>query len=466
MKRLIKLQSTLFNLILLSTLTFFSQQFVWADDNAIMQEFGKYVIERAPENIKNGSNIDKARFLFGAYTDALANKGVYVNDSYLLRAWNAIAHGDRGRWTCADHSQKLAKVFEGAGLPRTQLAYITADSEGKIPPPNNEHGALAFIDGGHFFIFDAWMHAFERGGSVYGFENGYSSKWNGLPVGRWQFEMKKKGYLRFSGNDGASYEPNAIKALQTILAGYKVKEEKAEAIRNKQTGEAGVWVYKNMKPVPLPASENNCYPGRKVTLADGTATFSQGYAPCGGAVVVAGKAESTIHWTFPKTLKPGSGFSVPFWIERKSDPIPLYGGAMAVFYFRGQGDVRGTIELKGRLDDPSFPEKTPIKTLDVPNVPNGKPGDKLTMWVNVSGESGWGDVFYEYEMSSGSAGAGAENTKNPQRNNGYQLYFNGKLVSGPDAAYYTLQQAQDNCNWNRKTKPNINVQCVHNGQNL
>jgi len=168
-----------------------------------------------------------------------------------------------------------------------------------------------------------------------------------------------------------------------------------------------------MTPKPQPAGESNCYPGRKVSLADGVATFTQGYAPCGGAVVVAGNSTSTIHWTFPKTLKPGSGFSVPFWIERQSDPIPLYGGAMAVFYFRGQGDVRGTIELKGRLDDPSFPTKTPTKTLEVSNVPNGKPGDKLTMWVNDSGESGLGDVFYEYEMSNGSGG---EDTRNTPKN--------------------------------------------------
>lgn len=46
---------------------------------------------------------------------------------------------------------------------------------------------------------------------------------------------------------------------------------------------------------------------------------------------------------------------------------------------------------------------------------------------------------------------------------GYQLYFNGNLVSGPDAAQYTFEQAQKNCQWNRASKPNIAVRCIYNG---
>ena len=55
-------------------------------------------------------------------------------------------------------------------------------------------------------------------------------------------------------------------------------------------------------------------------------------------------------------------------------------------------------------------------------------------------------------------------TGQPQR--GYQLYFDGKLVSGPDAEFYSRQQALDNCAWNRRTKPHIRIDCVHDGQTL
>lgn len=49
-------------------------------------------------------------------------------------------------------------------------------------------------------------------------------------------------------------------------------------------------------------------------------------------------------------------------------------------------------------------------------------------------------------------------------NAGYQLFFDGKLVSGPDAQHYTLAQAKENCAWNKRTKPAINVLCAFNGQ--
>lgn len=43
---------------------------------------------------------------------------------------------------------------------------------------------------------------------------------------------------------------------------------------------------------------------------------------------------------------------------------------------------------------------------------------------------------------------------------GYELYFNNQRVSGPDADYYTLQQAQDNCQFNMQSKPNMAIRCV------
>jgi hypothetical protein len=50
---------------------------------------------------------------------------------------------------------------------------------------------------------------------------------------------------------------------------------------------------------------------------------------------------------------------------------------------------------------------------------------------------------------------------NPQ---GYELYFDGQLVSGSDAKDYTPQQAEENCVWNMQTKPQIHIRCLYNGQ--
>lgn len=49
---------------------------------------------------------------------------------------------------------------------------------------------------------------------------------------------------------------------------------------------------------------------------------------------------------------------------------------------------------------------------------------------------------------------------------GYRLYYNGKLVSGPGAALYTYQAAEDNCRWNRENRPGIKVGCIFHGQPL
>lgn len=46
---------------------------------------------------------------------------------------------------------------------------------------------------------------------------------------------------------------------------------------------------------------------------------------------------------------------------------------------------------------------------------------------------------------------------------GYHLYFDGEHMSGPDALSYTQQQAEQNCQWNIQTKPDIAVSCSYNG---
>lgn len=49
---------------------------------------------------------------------------------------------------------------------------------------------------------------------------------------------------------------------------------------------------------------------------------------------------------------------------------------------------------------------------------------------------------------------------------GYRLYYNGKKVSGPEAALYTYQQAEDNCRLMRKSYPKIKVGCTFHGRPL
>jgi hypothetical protein len=47
---------------------------------------------------------------------------------------------------------------------------------------------------------------------------------------------------------------------------------------------------------------------------------------------------------------------------------------------------------------------------------------------------------------------------------GYQLYWDGSLVSGPDAQFFTLGAAKDNCQWNIATYSESKVvRCLYDG---
>jgi len=47
---------------------------------------------------------------------------------------------------------------------------------------------------------------------------------------------------------------------------------------------------------------------------------------------------------------------------------------------------------------------------------------------------------------------------------GYELFFNGRRVSGPEAALYSLAQAGRNCAWNRVNNASFKIECRYNGQ--
>jgi hypothetical protein len=44
------------------------------------------------------------------------------------------------------------------------------------------------------------------------------------------------------------------------------------------------------------------------------------------------------------------------------------------------------------------------------------------------------------------------------------LFWDGKRVDGPEAAFYSRQEARDNCAWNTRTYPRVRVTCIYNGE--
>jgi hypothetical protein len=53
-----------------------------------------------------------------------------------------------------------------------------------------------------------------------------------------------------------------------------------------------------------------------------------------------------------------------------------------------------------------------------------------------------------------------------KRSVGYELFFDSKRVSGPDARFYTLSEAKANCQKNTKSRPRTKVECRFDGKVL
>jgi hypothetical protein len=49
---------------------------------------------------------------------------------------------------------------------------------------------------------------------------------------------------------------------------------------------------------------------------------------------------------------------------------------------------------------------------------------------------------------------------------GFELFWNGERINGPEAAFYSRQDARDDCAWNKQTYPHIRVTCTYNGEPL
>ena len=47
---------------------------------------------------------------------------------------------------------------------------------------------------------------------------------------------------------------------------------------------------------------------------------------------------------------------------------------------------------------------------------------------------------------------------------GYELFFNSERVNGPEAAFFTRQEARDDCDWQKQQNPGLRVTCSYNGE--
>lgn len=170
--------------------------------------FGERLMTTAPASIRNGSDLDKARFVTHMVANRMAAQGIPPNATFkgrLRAVWTSGArHADRG--SCGDVAEILEGAFRGAGI-KADLRGIVAEPKGlgryNVADVNRDHGALAMVSGGKVYLFDPWQYGRTRN-SYAGM--GLQDSWNGMDLDTWTSRMRQQGYGTFSLVDGGGIE--------------------------------------------------------------------------------------------------------------------------------------------------------------------------------------------------------------------------------------------------------------------
>ena len=189
----------------------------------IMKEFGTQLMQNAPQEIRDGTNLQKAKYAFTEYSNRLAAANTPVNANYAQRALQLFTNAAPTRWTCGDHTQNLEGLFEGAGINPQDMIQLEADSDKWLPDANSNHGALVIRDNnGKAYVFDAWGMAVSNlnaaGNPVMGnagsslYSGAQNSEWNGMSIEDWGNTMNAAEYIRYSADGESSWDQTAYMA--------------------------------------------------------------------------------------------------------------------------------------------------------------------------------------------------------------------------------------------------------------
>lgn len=199
--------------------------------------YGQKIINNAPQNVKDGTELDKAKYITTQVGSELANQGITANTCYVDRK---ILKGDT-IGTCGDVSDKLYEAFKGAGITSVPiLGEKSKDTSSQVyralTDPldvNQDHGAVAVYINGKVNVFDLWIHAVTNNKS---FTKAGASTWNGLTLGQWEKAMKDAGYVSFStlsadNNYGEKLHNSLNGALKSFILENSPLTEVPEEIR-------------------------------------------------------------------------------------------------------------------------------------------------------------------------------------------------------------------------------------------
>lgn len=184
-----------------------------------MQTFAKDTMAAAPASVRNGTDLEKAKYLCNEMCKSFAAKKITVNASHE----DMVRHADPTDYTCGDLTERVKTVWVAAGIKSGSAIDIIADKNSWKPAAldrNLNHGAPALIYNGQVYIFDLWQHAVANGKEFSQFD---ASQWNSMTPSAWEVEMHKQKYVRFSTNGGYDYQDTVKEALEPMTSGPKAK---------------------------------------------------------------------------------------------------------------------------------------------------------------------------------------------------------------------------------------------------
>ena len=154
----------------------------------------------APDQIRQGTELEKARYLTSCFAQELASRGVEPNTSFGGRFSALFSYGVKraGRGACMDIEDSMIEVLRGAGFRHTAPLGVVGFKGGladyDVTDVNRTHVGLGVVCDGQIFVFDPWQYGLAHKTFA---GMGQSDPWNGMTLDTWVATMRTQGYAVF-----------------------------------------------------------------------------------------------------------------------------------------------------------------------------------------------------------------------------------------------------------------------------
>ena len=203
--------------------------------------FGEAAILGAPAEIRQGTELQKARYLTYCFAQELAAKNVEPNNTFGGRFAALFKYGakrsDRG--ACMDIEDSMIEVLRGAGFRHTAPVGVVGFKGGladyNLTDVNRTHVGLGVVCDGQIYVFDPWQYGLAHKAFA-----GMSQQdpWNGMTLDAWLAAMRTQGYTTFKVDSDPPEVLDAARRTRWVDADNLRKEQDRRMARAQQEQKA------------------------------------------------------------------------------------------------------------------------------------------------------------------------------------------------------------------------------------